>query len=99
MKDFYIENCKNSDEKLKQTRINRKMSSNYVFKITLTGVPRWLSGLSVQLNSGHDLIHELQLHIELAVVSTEPTSDPLFPSLCPSQGHIHSLSLKDKIKH
>ena len=44
--------------------------------------------------SGHELVVcELEPHIGLAAVSTEPALDPLCPlSLCPSLAHASSLS-------
>ena len=48
--------------------------------------------------SGHDLtVCELEPYIGLAAVSTQPTSDPLSPSLCSLVGtHTCVLSLKNK---
>ena len=68
-----------------------------IFKNVL-GAPGWLSWLSVQLCSGHDLVvHEFKPHIRLAAVSAEPASDPLSPSLCPSPTCI--LSKKKTLKN
>ena len=48
----------------------------------INGVPGWLSRLSVQLGSGHDLmVHGFEPHIGLSAVSVEPALDPLSPSL------------------
>ena len=44
--------------------------------------------------SGHDpMVHRLKPRIKLSVVSTEPSLDPLSPSLCISPGRARSLSL------
>ena len=41
--------------------------------------------VSVRFGSGHDLtVCEFESHIGLFAVSTEPASEPLFPSLCSS---------------
>ena len=77
------------------------VSLNKKFKQSKMGVPGWLSQVS-DFGSGHDLrVHEFEPHIELSVVSAEPTSDFLSPSLslpllCL---HVLSLSLSKMNKH
>ena len=70
------------------------------------GAPGWLSRLSIHLlfSLGDDLmVHEFKPCIGLSAVSTEPTSDPLFPPLSVPpplacvQFLFFSLSLKKEI--
>ena len=47
------------------------------------------------------MVGGLKPHIGLTVVSTEPATDPLFPSLSappPADVHAHALSLKNRTK-
>ena len=62
---------------------------------TRQGAPEGSVGGASDFGSGHDLaVHEFEPHIGLAAVSTEPTLDPLSPSLCPSPTCSLSFSLK-----
>ena len=61
---------------------------------TRIGVPEWLSWLSADFGSGHDLaVRRFDPRIGLRAVHAEPASHPLSPSLCPSPP-----SLAQKIK-
>ena len=83
---------------------HKRGDAHLAVKKASLGVPGWLSQLSTNFGSDHDLtVHEFKPHIGLAAglttISTEPASDPLCPSLlCPFPAHTLSLSLKKKKK-
>ena len=59
-----------------------------------SGVPGWLSQLSTQFNSGHDLrVCEFRPHIGLSALSAKPASNSVFLSLYPSPAGTLTLSL------
>ena len=73
----------------------------YLFKRSIiVGASRWLSQLSIDVGSGHDLmVHEFKPRIRLCADSSvlEPALDSVSPSLSATLSLMFSLSLKNKL--